>query len=1043
VKLFTGIGAIVLVLAVILLLKYSADQGLLKPPIRAAMGLITGAVLIFVCELRIARNYKVTANSLHGAAIAVLYATLFASYARWHLIPATLDFVLMIAVTAVAVWLSIRRESVFIALLGLIGGFATPAMLSTGENRPIGLFTYLLLLNIGLAWVGVRRRWTVLTGTSLVFTAIYQWVWIAKFLTTAQLPLAAGIFVVFALAAAVSLWLGRRSDSEQPAFDTIAVAGAVLPLLFAAYMSSVHEYGTHYNILFGFLLMICGGLAAIAFTRGPVWLHTLGALTTLLVFAIWRGTSFGPAAWPAILGWISLFVALYLGVGLRWRTLAVYAAPVLLFLFPTFVGNSFAAGPGLPFTVLFVLLAGAAAYAIAFEDGLVYYVGTFAALATEALWSNEYLSKERLIPALALYGVFALFYLGVPLIAQRLKRKLEPQGAFIALVLLSIAMLFFLDGGRVADASLWGLTLLLAVLNAGALLQAHKVRFPILSILAAILSWLVIAVWWSTATITAAVLPALMAVAIFGVLIVVGNVWARSGTTETAPTFERSIYIAMAGHLFLLFVAGQKSLALPPWPIFGVLFVLQLTLGIAALWLRRERLFTAGSAASQLVLLIWAAQAPFGPWPNVALIAALVVVAMTLVWYRLDRRFSESAIVAAFAGQFVAMAAADGAQPHLFGTLLATQVAFLLALFLVAWVSEQHLVVTIAAITTTIVMLDTHAEPGQQLVFATMVYALFLAYPLLLGRRAKQSLHPYLGAVLASAAFFGYAYDALVDLGYKRFIGALPVVQAVLLLVLLLRLLQIEKPTKDMVERLLSRLALMAAAVLAFITLAIPLQLDKEWITISWALEGAALIWLFGRIPHRGLLMWGGGLLAVTFVRLTLNPAVLAYHPPQHVAILNWYLYTYLVAAASMFAGGTFMPAVYKRVTTALHSGGTLLLFFLVNIELADYFSTGPTLTFNFFSSSLSQDLSYTMWWALFAIGMLITGIVLRNRAARVAAILLLVVTILKCFLHDLVRLHGLYRIGSLFGLAVSLIFVGLLLQKYILRKVEPETSTP
>ena len=1039
VKLFTGIGAIAFVLAMILLLKYSADHGFLKPPIRAAMGLMTGAILIFVCELRIARNYKVTANALHGAGIAVLYATLFASYARWHLIPATLVFGLMIVVTGVAVWLSIRRESVFIALLGLIGGFATPAMLSTGENRPIGLFTYLLLLNIGLAWVGVRRRWTVLTGVSLVFTAIYQWAWIAKFLTVSQLPLAAAIFVVFALAAAVSLWLGRRSDDEQPAFDAIAVAGATLPLVFATYMSAVSEYGSHYNILFGFLLLICGGLATIAFTRGPAWLHALGAATTLLVFVIWRGTSFTTAAWPSVLGWTSVFFALYLGVGIRWRTPAVYAAPALLFLFPTFVlGGAFAAKPGLLFTVLFVLLAGAAAYAIAFEQGLVYYVGTFAALAAEALWSNEYLSKERLIPALALYGVFALFYLGVPLIAQRLKRKLEPQGAFTVLVLLSIGMLFFLDGGRVADASLWGLTLLLAVLNAGALLQAHKVRFPILSVLAAILSWLVIAVWWSAATITAAVLPALMAVGAFGVLIVAGNVWARSGTNASASSFENSIYIALAGHLFLLFVAGQKTLAFPPWPLFGILFLLQLALGVAALWLRRERLLTAASAASQFVLIVWAMQTTVGPWPNLALVAGLAIVAMTLVWYRLDRRFHESVIVAALTGQFVAFVAGDVAQPPLFGTLLLTHVILVLALFLVAWMTEQHVIVTVAAFTTTIVLLATHAGPWHQLAFAGAIYALFLAYPLVLGRRAKESLHPYLAAVLASATFFGFAYNALVDLGYKRFIGALPVVQAVLLLVLLLRLLQIDRPAKEMVERLLSRLALMAGAALAFITLAIPLQLDKEWITLGWALEGAALIWLFGLIPHRGLLMWGGALLTVVFVRLTLNPAVLAYHPPQHVAILNWYLYTYLVAAISMFAGGTFMPAIFKRAAAALHSAGTLLLFFLVNIEIADYFSTGPTLTFNFLSSSLSQDLSYTMFWALFSIAMLIAGIALHNRAARVAAILLLVVTILKCFLHDLARLGGLYRIGSLFGLAISLVFVGLLLQKYVMRRAEP-----
>ena len=39
--------------------------------------------------------------------------------------------------TALAVLLSIRRESLFIAVLGLLGGFATPALLSTGENRPI------------------------------------------------------------------------------------------------------------------------------------------------------------------------------------------------------------------------------------------------------------------------------------------------------------------------------------------------------------------------------------------------------------------------------------------------------------------------------------------------------------------------------------------------------------------------------------------------------------------------------------------------------------------------------------------------------------------------------------------------------------------------------------------------------------------------------------------------------------------------------------------------------------------------------------------
>ena len=88
--------------------------------------------------------------------------------------------------------LSIRRESLFIAVLGLLGGFATPALLSTGENRPIPLFAYLLLLNIGLARVAYTKRWPILTGLTLVLTAIYQWGWVIKFLDASSVSLAMG-----------------------------------------------------------------------------------------------------------------------------------------------------------------------------------------------------------------------------------------------------------------------------------------------------------------------------------------------------------------------------------------------------------------------------------------------------------------------------------------------------------------------------------------------------------------------------------------------------------------------------------------------------------------------------------------------------------------------------------------------------------------------------------------------------------------------------------------------------------------------------------
>jgi uncharacterized membrane protein len=70
------------------------------------------------------------------------------------------------------------------------------------------------------------------------------------------------------------------------------------------------------------------------------------------------------------------------------------------------------------------------------------------------------------------------------------------------------------------------------------------------------------------------------------------------------------------------------------------------------------------------------------------------------------------------------------------------------------------------------------------------------------------------------------------------------------------------------------RLALVGGAALAFITVAIPLQLRHQWITIGWALEAAALAWLYTRVRHRGLIGAAAALFGAVFVRLALNPDV-------------------------------------------------------------------------------------------------------------------------------------------------------------------------
>jgi uncharacterized membrane protein len=221
-------------------------------------------------------------------------------------------------------------------------------------------------------------------------------------------------------------------------------------------------------------------------------------------------------------------------------------------------------------------------------------------------------------------------------------------------------------------------------------------------------------------------------------------------------------------------------------------------------------------------------------------------------------------------------------------------------------------------------------------------------------------------------------------------IGIVPVVEATVLAVLMRSLLQLEPAG----QRDMGRLALVAGATLAFVTVAIPLQLRHQWITIGWALEGAALAWLFRRIPHRGLLFWAVGLLGVVFVRLSVNPEVWQYEPRGAMRIFNWYLYTYLICAAALMLAGWWFSKTEDRIAGlprpahVLPAAGVVLLFILLNIEIADFYATGPTIVFRF-GATVSQDLTYTISWLVFGLLLLAAGIYLKTRAARGAVALI------------------------------------------------------
>ncbi len=225
------------------------------------------------------------------------------------------------------------------------------------------------------------------------------------------------------------------------------------------------------------------------------------------------------------------------------------------------------------------------------------------------------------------------------------------------------------------------------------------------------------------------------------------------------------------------------------------------------------------------------------------------------------------------------------------------------------------------------------------------------------------------------------------------------------------------------------RLSVLGGALLFFITASCAVGFKKEWITIAFAAQGVLLLWINGRLKQDWLKYAAAGLFITVFARLITNPAIFTYYP-SGAKILNWYLYTYLFAAAAMFMGAKLYKAEGSLVPALLNGFGAILLFALVNIEIADFYTVSGPLRFDILGG-FAQTVTYTLAWALFGVGCLWSGILRRSKLVTLAGLSLITLATVKVFCFDLWSLGALYRLFGLFGMAAILIFAGLMLEKF------------
>ena len=165
-----------------------------------------------------------------------------------------------------------------------LDGFSTPALLSTGENRPIPLFAYLLLLNLGLAWVARARAWPVLNRPE---PGAHHALSVGMGL---QVPRRGADDARRRDLPRLPRGVARRPGTRAPQrsglagdrkLQDTALFGAALPLLFTLYLAAVPGYGARFGILFGLLFLIDAGFSR-SLARRDFLLHLAGGLGTLV-----------------------------------------------------------------------------------------------------------------------------------------------------------------------------------------------------------------------------------------------------------------------------------------------------------------------------------------------------------------------------------------------------------------------------------------------------------------------------------------------------------------------------------------------------------------------------------------------------------------------------------------------------------------------------------------------------------------------------------------------------------------------------------------
>src|SRR3989338_2502952 len=171
------IGVIALLFGVAFFLKYAFDNRWIGELGRVLLGLVAGFGMLVGSEFTRNKKYDVMSQGLHGGGVGILYLSIYASFGFYHLIGLTPALAFMSAVTLYCGFWSIRTNWLSSAVIGIAGGFLTPLLFNTKILSPQLLFSYIALLDLGVLYMSIYKKWRFLNLASFVSTCFLFNTW--------------------------------------------------------------------------------------------------------------------------------------------------------------------------------------------------------------------------------------------------------------------------------------------------------------------------------------------------------------------------------------------------------------------------------------------------------------------------------------------------------------------------------------------------------------------------------------------------------------------------------------------------------------------------------------------------------------------------------------------------------------------------------------------------------------------------------------------------------------------------------------------------